>query len=118
LRELRNYTQEYVADELGISQNAYSLLENGKTAMRVEQLLVLAKVLDTDPNELLSPNPPVININNTDNTIENGGIFHGGLQHIYNDQRDEIAFLKTQLAEKDKQIQALTQLLARQGGNG
>jgi transcriptional regulator with XRE-family HTH domain len=115
LWELRNYTQEYVAAELGISQNAYSMLENGKTAMKVDQLLLLAKVLDTDPNELLSTEPFVVNINNGEVNVENGGTWMQA-QTMHNEQKEEINFLKNQIAEKDRQIQSLMQLLQEKAG--
>jgi transcriptional regulator with XRE-family HTH domain len=46
LRELRNYRQEYMAEQLGISQNAYSRLENGETKLDVERLRKIAEVLE------------------------------------------------------------------------
>lgn len=37
-REFRNYTQEYLAAKLGISQNAYSKIELGYTKITLERL--------------------------------------------------------------------------------
>jgi transcriptional regulator with XRE-family HTH domain len=56
LRQLLNYTQEYVATELGISPKAHGMLGNGKATMEVSQLLLLAKVLDIDPMNCFPPN--------------------------------------------------------------
>lgn len=53
LREFNNYTQEYVADELEISQNAYSLLEKGTTKITIDRLFALSKIYNTTPFELL-----------------------------------------------------------------
>lgn len=53
LREFNNYTQGYVADELEISQNAYSLLEKGTTKITIERLVVIAKLYNTTPSKLL-----------------------------------------------------------------
>ncbi|MBX7262842.1 MAG: helix-turn-helix domain-containing protein, partial [Chitinophagaceae bacterium] len=33
IREIKNYTQEYMASELNISQNAYSRIELNKTKL-------------------------------------------------------------------------------------
>lgn len=38
LREINNYTQQYVANELDISQNAYSLIEKGLTKLTLDRL--------------------------------------------------------------------------------
>lgn len=43
LRESNNYTQQYVADELNISQNTYSLIEKGLTKLTIERLEQIAE---------------------------------------------------------------------------
>jgi transcriptional regulator with XRE-family HTH domain len=50
----RNYTQDYLAAKLNISQNAYSKIELGRTKVTVEKLLVIADVLNTDACELIN----------------------------------------------------------------
>ncbi|WP_158995448.1 helix-turn-helix domain-containing protein [Mucilaginibacter sp. L196] len=50
----RNYTQDYLAAKLKISQNAYSKIELGRTKVTVEKLLVIADVLNTDACELIN----------------------------------------------------------------
>ena len=74
LREFNNFTQGYVADELEMSQNAYSLLEKGTTKITIDRLVSIAKIYHTTPSELLKENynensftPPAILIqdNNT-----------------------------------------------------
>ena len=55
LRELRrkkNYSQEFMAEELGISQKAYSDIENGKTTLKHGVLEKLSKVLDVSQDDL------------------------------------------------------------------
>jgi len=42
LREYRNYSQEYIAEKLGITQNAYSRIENNQTRLTAERLEKLA----------------------------------------------------------------------------
>lgn len=44
LRAERNFTQEYVAYKLEISQRAYSKIETGKTKLRIEHLIQLAEI--------------------------------------------------------------------------
>ena len=53
MREYRNYTQEYVAARLGISQNAYSKIELGYTKITVERLCWIALVLEMEMRHLL-----------------------------------------------------------------
>jgi transcriptional regulator with XRE-family HTH domain len=52
-RELRNYSQDYVARQMGISQNAYSKIENGITQLTVNHIKQLAKILEVSLTDLL-----------------------------------------------------------------
>ena len=52
-RESKNYTQEYVAKQMGISQNAYSKIENGYTQLTVSHLKEISRVLEVSLMELL-----------------------------------------------------------------
>jgi len=54
IREIRNYSQEYMAEKLGISQEAYSRLETGKTKMDLQRMNNIASILEIDPIILLS----------------------------------------------------------------
>ena len=53
-REELNYTQEYLAAKLHISQNAYSKIELGYTKITVERLFQIADILETDLSELIN----------------------------------------------------------------
>jgi transcriptional regulator with XRE-family HTH domain len=58
-REYRNYTQEYLALKLSISQNAYSKIELGYTKITVERLFQIADILEFDVVELIDPEESV-----------------------------------------------------------
>jgi len=53
IREHRNYTQEYLAAKLRISQNAYSKIELGYTKLTIDRLFLVANILEVDPVELI-----------------------------------------------------------------
>jgi transcriptional regulator with XRE-family HTH domain len=59
-REYRNYTQEYLAARLDISQNAYSKIELGYTKITLERLFQIADVLDYDVVEILAAKPEMV----------------------------------------------------------
>jgi len=61
-REYRNYTQEYLAAKLDISQNAYSKIELGYTKITVERLFQIADVLDYDVAEILVAKPEMVRV--------------------------------------------------------
>lgn len=52
LRRKREYSQEYMAFMLNISQNAYSRLENGKTPLTVNRLFEICDLLKISPGDL------------------------------------------------------------------
>lgn len=58
-REDLNYTQEYLAAKLNISQNAYSKIELGYTKITVERLFQIADILDIDLTNLINTNKAV-----------------------------------------------------------
>ena len=56
IREYRDYTQEYLALKLGISQNAYSKIELAYTRITVERLIQIAQILEVESVDLLNGN--------------------------------------------------------------
>ncbi len=54
LRELRNFTQEYMSKQLRMTQAGYSKLESGKTDITFSQLTEIAKTLDVRVEDLIT----------------------------------------------------------------
>ncbi len=54
LREQKNYAQDYLAIELGISQKTYSNMENGRSRITLTQIKKLAKIYHTNPVNLVT----------------------------------------------------------------
>lgn len=52
-REMRNYSQKYVATKLGMSQNAYSKIENNITQLTVHHVKELSRILEVSITDLL-----------------------------------------------------------------
>lgn len=53
LRRVREYSQDFMAYKLGISQNAFSKLESGKTPLTMDRFFKIADLLQVSPVELL-----------------------------------------------------------------
>lgn len=53
IREQRKVTQEEVARHMGISQNAYSKIENGITQLTINHVKQISEALGISPIELL-----------------------------------------------------------------
>ena len=54
LRELRNYTQEYMATQLGLSQKAYCNIETNQTKISLDRFAQIAQILAVDAEKLFS----------------------------------------------------------------
>lgn len=52
-REMKNFSQKYVAAKMGISQNAYSKIENNLTQLTVHHVKQLSEILQTPMSDLL-----------------------------------------------------------------
>lgn len=53
VREYRNYTQDYLAAKLEISQNAYSKIELGYSKITLDRLFHIALILEVEVTQLL-----------------------------------------------------------------
>jgi transcriptional regulator with XRE-family HTH domain len=53
IRESKNLTQEYLASRLGISQNAYSRIENSRTRLSTDRMREIARILEVSLHEFL-----------------------------------------------------------------
>ena len=63
VREDRDYDQKYMATQLGIAQNTCSLWEKGR-GLTEDGVRAIAKILEVDPDWLLSPDPVTLNMTN------------------------------------------------------
>ena len=120
IRELRGYSQEVVADLLGITQNSYSKIESDATNITVKRLYEIAKVLEVEvPTILGFDEKQVFNANFNDSSVNGGSdnSVNGGnvvyLENSFNKERElyqaqikqlqeEVAFLRKLLEEKSK----------------
>ena len=50
----KGYSQDYMADMLNISQNAYHKLEKGHTRIHLEKIIDIANVLEVEVSDLFN----------------------------------------------------------------
>ena len=85
LRELRNYTQSYMAEALNISIGGYSKIERDETEITLNRLGQIAKVLEIDIETILRFDSKNI-FNQTHNkTATQNGVVHN--QQIINESK-------------------------------
>lgn len=91
IREYRNYTQQHMAEILGISQNAYSKIESGNTKLSTDRLEDIAKVLDVPYEAILNSEKQIFNIEN--NQIDR---FYGYIENLQEANSELIQSIKDQ----------------------
>jgi len=99
IRELKNLTQDYVAEHLHMSVSNYSNIENGKTDLTLTRLQQLASVFGVEYHQILNFNAAEIFPAN-------------GKPHAVTDNNFKSELVK-QLQIKDEQINRLLSLLER-----
>lgn len=60
IREIKGFSQDYVATKLDITQNSYSKIERGETHLTIDKLSAICKVLEIDFNTLFNFNENLI----------------------------------------------------------
>ena len=53
IRELKGYSQEYIASKMGVSQRAYSKMENNETRLDWNKISKIAEIFEIELSELV-----------------------------------------------------------------
>lgn len=102
LRETKNWTQEFVAEQLEMSPNGYARMERGETALVHDKLVEIAKIYQITLSDLMSIADGEKSI-----IINSGTITHSSRQGIFvNHVCDkDLESLQMQLSLKEQIIQ-------------
>lgn len=100
LREQRNWTQEYMAEQLGLTRNGYAKIERGESTPSLERLDEIAKLFGISVIDLLKLSDKSI-ILQTQNQQANYYQNYTNSENLQN----EIDKLKLVIAHKDEIIQ-------------
>lgn len=109
IRELKNLSQEYIANELGLSIRAYSKIESGETQLTINRLNEISKILAVTPQEILGFDAAVV-FNNGNN--QQGGKYNNTVYNNTEIKQIQVLYEKL-LTEKDLRIKVLEDLLKK-----
>lgn len=106
----KGYSQQFLADSIGVSQSKFNRIENGKSDISINALIIVCEVLDTNLLKLLS-------------TVENESkITHPKNYTVKNDHlnydpafENHILALNEEIKELKNQVTEITQLIRKQG---
>ena len=99
-RELKGFSQEYMAHQLNVNQSTYAKMENSSTKITIDKLFSVAKLLETDVSEILDlKNQTIYNQDLKDNSVG-----HQQVENLYQENKEVYHEL---IKAKDEQIELL-----------
>jgi XRE family transcriptional regulator, regulator of sulfur utilization len=114
IREIKNYTQEAVADMVGMSVSAYGDIERGKSDVNFTRLGEIAAALEVKPEEIVTFGSTVYNSTANDNAL---GINNGTVNNVpENMMLLERAVFEKMMKDKDEEIAFLRKQMDKLGG--
>jgi transcriptional regulator with XRE-family HTH domain len=112
LRKQKKWTQEELADKLGVTKQSISKYEDGKLPVSMDKITLLAELFSVDPSYFIR-----------EEATSNSKIDSSLMERMFTEFQEEIKFLRSQLQKKDSVIESLLgksktiQLDARQLAN-
>lgn len=100
LRKKHGFTQQEIADHLGIDTTSYGRIERGDRNLSAARLEVLAKFYKVSVNSILDED------NEVDSAIQKQDLSIEFLEYL----KQENQFLRSSIASKDKQLDFLIEL--------
>lgn len=105
IRELRGYSQEFVATQLEMSQRQYHRLESGESDFSLKKLEIICRVLEVSLFQLLGFDAKYILQNSSNSGIGNTVTVHNTIPeqliNLYNERikhlEEEVVFLRSKL---------------------
>jgi len=107
IRKHKGFSHEAMAISLGISQAAYTKIEQGDTKLTIDRLQKIAEILDVKLGDLLEFEPQSFHqeIHNNNSVT---AISHQKVENLYQENREIYEKL---IAAKEKQIVLLEKML-------
>lgn len=113
MREKENWTQEYMAEQLGMSENGYAKIERGETSLSLKRLKQIADIFGIDTVDLLKKRNVVCLVNENSTHSNN---YYGNsdekLQHEIEKLKLMLSYKDKLLIQKDEQIDSLKNLVS------
>jgi transcriptional regulator with XRE-family HTH domain len=102
IRELNNYTQYYMAEELGITQAGYCKLEKGKTDLSFAKLEKIAQILECTVETILNFDHK--GYVNSFKQVKNNESIHNQNSNVMKLYEDKIQLLELLLNKTDLEL--------------
>ena len=106
IREIKGYSQEYIASKMSIKQNSYSKLESGETNLSIDRLMEICSVLEIELSTLMNFDEKMVFNNCTQN-----GNFGENNTFVFNAVEKIQELYERIIKAKNEEIETLNKLL-------
>jgi transcriptional regulator with XRE-family HTH domain len=107
VRELKNFTQEYVAKKLGVSRSFYIKVENNETQIKFEHLHELSQIMNVKLNDIIDFNNKQI-FSDSNSQLKEQDL----VNNVSGNQHEDLKRLYEQLlTEKDARLQEKDEII-------
>lgn len=113
LREFQHLTQEYLANGLGISQQAYSKIESDTSSLTVTQLISISEILGVSPSAIIDDEAHQIIFHFSSSNNNNKGNISAG-SHL-SSQKESVLYerMLQLLKDENEMLKAQIQVLQK-----
>jgi transcriptional regulator with XRE-family HTH domain len=114
MRQSKNWSQEDMADKLGMSVAGYAKIEQGRTDTNFSKLEQIASVFELDVVELLSFGEKNVICLIGDNSVNISQIIGSSKELTFEMEKLQLSLehKEAMLAQKDKEIEGLKELIS------
>lgn len=116
IRELKGYSQEYMANKLKISQRAFSHIENNNNKIDAERLKSIAEILEVNVLDILAFNDKALftNMHFTQSSIGMFNTVHLGETKLNEIQEARIKELQDEVKHLREQVSFMQTMMKKQ----
>lgn len=113
IRKTQQWSQEEMAEKMGISQSSYAKIERGETKLHIDKLVQIAEIFKMEINELLSSDKGLVLLVN-----ENGDYsanYYSSNEAVLMElekTKTVVQYQEKLLQQKDHEIAALKEIIA------
>ncbi len=104
IREIKGFSQEFMAKELGMSQSSYSRIEKDDNELNFKRLTEISKIFDIKPLDIINFDDKNV-FNNTNNEV----VINTGDYYAYSKKEKEL--YETRITHLEKEVEFLRGLV-------
>lgn len=116
LRHSRNWSQEYIAEKLGMSPNGYGAIERGDSSITLEKLEKIAQLLEVPLTELCDDGGNIFIAGNSHNTAHfQSNVYSAECLEIKHELEKQLLINESKSKEiemKNEEITALKKIIS------